>query len=155
MVQAQLLADLLDELGLDHAGRSRAYEEATRVEITPWYRAAVNQDRLARSAAASAPEPELVDPTGGDGQSTRGGTSDVDPADFVKSLLRDGLFPAMRVDPVVLRAFLRMFNLLEPPDSLMSDADVIGRVMAVYQDRGNRPPEPSLGPDRAGLLAAI
>ena len=40
--------------------------------------------------------------------------------------MRDGLFPAMRVDPVVLRAFLRMFNLLEPPDSLMKDADVDG-----------------------------
>ncbi len=61
----------------------------------------------------------------------------------------------MRVDPVVLRAFLRMFNLLEPPDSLMADADVIGRVMAVYQDKDNRPPEPDLGPDRVGLLAAL
>ncbi len=155
MVQAQLLTDLLDEFGLDHAGRSRAYEDATRVEITPWYRAAVNQDRMARSAAATAPEPELVDPTGGDGAPGDGAPGDVDPADFVKSLLRDGLFPAMRVDPVVLRAFLRMFNLLEAPDSLMSDADIIGRVMVVYQDRGNRPPEPSLGPDRAGLLAAV
>ena len=77
----------------------------------------------------------------GDGEVTRpGGTSD-----FLRSLLREGLFPAMRVDPVVLRAFLRMFNLLEPPDSLMADADVIGRVMAVYQDKDNRPPEPRPG----------
>jgi hypothetical protein len=37
----------------------------------------------------------------------------------------------------------------------MTDADVIGRVMAVYQDKDNRPPEPELGPDRAGLLAEV
>ena len=79
----------------------------------------------------------------------------VDPSEFVRSLLRDGLLPAMRVDPVVLRAFLRMFNLLTPPDSLMNDADVISRVMAVYQDRDNRPPEPALGPDRDGFLSEL
>ena len=73
----------------------------------------------------------------------------------MRSLLREGLFPAMRVDPVVLRAFLRMFNLLEAPDSLMNDTDVIGRVLTVYQDKDNRPPEPDLGPDRDGLLAAV
>ena len=69
--------------------------------------------------------------------------------------MRDGLFPAMRVDPVVLRAFLRMFNLLEPPDSLMKDADVIGRVMAVYQTRDERPPEAPMGPGRDTVLELI
>ena len=153
LVQAQLLCDALDGAGLDHDARARAYEASTRLEVTPWYRAAVNQDRLNRRATT--PEPELVDPAaGGDGTEPAGGDG-TDPPDFVRSLLRDGLFPAMRVDPVVLRAFLRMFNLLEAPDSLLNDADVIGRVMAVYQDKDNRPPEPELGPDRAGLLAAV
>ena len=69
--------------------------------------------------------------------------------------MRDGLLPAMRVDPVVLRAFLRMFNLLEPPDSLMKDADVIGRVMAVYADRDERPPEAPMGPPRDEVLALV
>ena len=69
--------------------------------------------------------------------------------------MRDGLFPALRVDPVVLRAFLRMFNLLEAPDSLMNDQDVIGRVMQVFQQRAERPPESPMGPDRENLLAAI
>ncbi|MCB0951423.1 MAG: hypothetical protein KDB13_01580 [Microthrixaceae bacterium] len=73
----------------------------------------------------------------------------------MRSLLREGLFPAMRVDPVVLRAFLAMFNLLRPPDSLMTDSDVIGRVMAVYQDRDNRAPEPALGPTREELLECL
>jgi hypothetical protein len=56
---------------------------------------------------------------------------------------------------VVIRAFLRMFNLLEAPDSLMGNAEVIGRVMAVYQGRDERPPEEPLGPDRAALLDAL
>jgi thioredoxin reductase len=47
----------------------------------------------------------------------------------------------------------KVYNLLEDPDSLMTNMDVIGRVMTVYQDRENRAPEPSLGPDRDGLIA--
>ena len=50
LVQAQLLSDLVDEFGDDHAGRCRAYEAATRAEITPWYKASVNQDRMNRQA---------------------------------------------------------------------------------------------------------
>jgi hypothetical protein len=61
----------------------------------------------------------------------------------------------MRVDPVVLRAFLRMFNLLEPPDSLMKDADVVGRVMAVYASRDERPPEAPMGPPRDRVLELL
>ena len=55
----------------------------------------------------------------------------------------------------MLRAFLRMFNLLEAPDSLMKDWDVIGRVMTVYQDRDQRPPEPALGPARSAILSNV
>jgi hypothetical protein len=34
----------------------------------------------------------------------------------------------------------------------MNDADVIGRVLTVFQDRENREPPPPLGPDRAEML---
>ena len=30
-------------------------------------------------------------------------------------MMRDGLLPTMRTDPVVVRAFLRVFNLLRRP----------------------------------------
>ncbi|CAB4696121.1 unannotated protein [freshwater metagenome] len=69
--------------------------------------------------------------------------------------MRDGLLPAMRTDPVVVRAFLRMFNLLEAPNSLMTNSDVVARVLTVFNDRENRPAEVSMGPDRASLLEAI
>jgi hypothetical protein len=54
----------------------------------------------------------------------------------------------------VLRAFLRVFNLLDRPADLMSDPDVVQRVMAVYND-----PElrhlPLAGPGRDELLKAM
>ena len=38
---------------------------------------------------------------------------------------------------------------------MLTDADVFGRVLAAYQDRENRPPEPVLGPPRKEMLAAL
>jgi hypothetical protein len=70
-------------------------------------------------------------------------------------LIRDGVGPAIRLDPEVYRAFLRMFNLLTPPDILMTDPDLVARVLAVYQARDERPPEPDIGPDRPTVLKAM
>jgi 2-polyprenyl-6-methoxyphenol hydroxylase-like FAD-dependent oxidoreductase len=134
-VQAQLLADSWVEAGVDDvAGAARRYEAACHEQVLPWYRAAVAQDAATRADAAGEPG------------------ADEDP---LRSLLRDGLLPAVRLDPIVFRAFLRMMNLLEPPESLMADMDVIGRVMAVYQARDERPPEAPLGPPRREMLAAL
>lgn len=163
MVQAQLLVDLLGVHGATTTGsnieRSIAYEHASDAEIIPWYQAAVDMDRLARStAAATAALTDAVTAADTDA-STETADADhagiVDPVELARSILHEGLLPAMRSDPVVLRAFLRMFNLLTPPDALITDPDIVGRVMAVYASKDDRPPEPDLGPDRAGLLAAI
>ena len=57
---------------------------------------------------------------------------------------------------MVMRAFVRNFNLLTPPDTLANDADIGARVLAVWSDRDNRPAEPLLGPaSRDDLLARI
>jgi 2-polyprenyl-6-methoxyphenol hydroxylase-like FAD-dependent oxidoreductase len=149
MVQAQLLADALEAHGTDHEARARAYETDSDGEVTPWYRAAVAQDRLNRRTerrSGDEGDPAPGSATSGDA------TAAVDPGDFARELLRDGLFPALRIDPVVLRAFLRMMNLLSPPDTLMADPDLIGRVMQVYAGRHDRPVEPPLGPSRSELL---
>ncbi|MFN7151540.1 MAG: FAD-dependent oxidoreductase [Microthrixaceae bacterium] len=164
MVQAHLLADALDAHGLDHAARAAAYEAATATEITPWYRAAVSQDRMGRRArdaearTSDGPGAESQgDESPGNGSASPNDetASGDDPEQFVRQLLTDGLFPALRVDPVVLRAFLRMLNLLRPPDSLMADGAVISRVMAVYAERDQRPPPPPIGPSRDALLATL
>ncbi|MGI9578908.1 MAG: NAD(P)/FAD-dependent oxidoreductase, partial [Microthrixaceae bacterium] len=131
MAQAGLLTEALAEP--DPLDAAQHYEAACRREILPWHSAAVAQDRMNKAASAA--------------NNTQ--------AEFARSILREGLFPAMREDPVVLRAFLRMFNLLEPPDSLMGNADVVGRVMTAYQNRDSRPPEAPLGPDRQQLVATL
>lgn len=152
MVQAQLLVDRLDAHGPDHAGRAIGYEADCAEHVLPWYTAAVAQDRMNRRTTPDPAAPEngpvgKAEPTRVD--------APVDEQDMARAILRDGLFPALRIDPIVLRAFLRMMNLLASPDSLMRDGDVISRVMSVYAAREERPPPEPLGPGRDELLAAI
>jgi hypothetical protein len=71
------------------------------------------------------------------------------------SLLRDGVLPATRTDPKVWRAFVRVFNLLVPPEQLMADGEVIASVMAAYGERHARPDPEPLGPGRAQMLAIL
>jgi len=139
MVQATLLADAVDAHGDDHASRHDAYEAASATHIEPWYHAAVAADRDTRVADHAS------EVASGD-----------DPSAFMRNVMRHGLAPAMRTDQRVFRAFLRTFNLLTTPDALLRDGELITRVIEVYNDRDNRPPEPVLGPaSRSELLAAL
>ena len=142
MVHAFLLADTLAEHGDDPIATSRAFADATRAELEPWYSASVAQDRQARQG----PDVPLADDDDGE-----------QPLDVatMRSIMRDGLLPAARTDPVVYRAFLRAFNLLDPPNAIMGDADVVGRVLAAWQQRDSREPPPPLGPDRAEMLRIL
>lgn len=152
MVQATLLADAHAEHP-ELRDAARAYEAACEREIMPWYHAAVEQDRMGRLARGiddgDAPSESGNGDGGGDGDSY------VDPAKFAFELMRDGLVPALQVDAVVLRAFIRTFNLLSPPDTIMTDPEVISRVLQSYQQRDERPPPEPLGPPRRELLAAL
>jgi len=128
----------------DMHAASVAYDDALRSEIHPWYRSSVEQDREARRVAAAM----LA------GDDPYGDASD--PRAFTRSILRDGLAPALRSDQVVLRSFVRNLNLLSPPDALLTDADFGARIFAVLQTKDQRPPEPSLGPaTRAEFLDAL
>jgi 2-polyprenyl-6-methoxyphenol hydroxylase-like FAD-dependent oxidoreductase len=141
---AQLLASAIAEHPADTRAAAVAYDAALRAEIHPWYRSSVEQDREARRVAAALLAGE--DPYG----------DASDPRAFTRSVLRDGLAPALRSDQVVLRAFVRNLNLLSPPDALLTDADFGARVFAVLQTKDQRPPEPSLGPaTRAEFVAAL
>ncbi len=102
---AQLLANAISEHPNDVRAVAVAYDEALRAEIHPWYRSSVEQDREARRVAAA-----LLA-----GDDPYGDASD--PRAFTRSVLRDGLAPALRSDQVVLRAFVRNLNLLSPPDA--------------------------------------
>jgi flavin-dependent dehydrogenase len=164
MVQANLLADALAEHPGDDerelVARAVDYEAASDREIRPWYRASVNQDRLNRQAAADRAA-ERDGSSDGEAEATAGDAvgreddADRTTREFVQSIMRDGLLPAVRTDATVFRAFVRAFNLLDPPELITTDPEVVSRVLAAYQTRDERPPDEPLGPDRAGLLAAL
>jgi 2-polyprenyl-6-methoxyphenol hydroxylase-like FAD-dependent oxidoreductase len=139
-----LLADSLTEHGDDLDGAVLGHAAALREHLRPWYRSTVVQDTEAQRVAAA-----LLAGDDPDGDVT-------DPRTFMRAVFRQGLAPAMRTDPVVLRAVVRQLNLLVPPDSLTQDAEVAARVLRYYEERDSRPPEPVLGPpDRAALIAML
>jgi 2-polyprenyl-6-methoxyphenol hydroxylase-like FAD-dependent oxidoreductase len=159
MVQATLLADALAAHPDDPAARSIAYELASGREIRPWYEAALTQDRIGRDATEAEALARADALAEADGTGDRPAVTDpdavVDPKVFMRDLMRDGLMPAVRTDATVFRAFVRAFNLLDAPDAVMSDPDVVGRVMAAYAERDQRPPDEPLGPPRSTLMAAL
>ncbi len=132
-VHAFGLADALREHPDDATAFGRTFADFTARELVPWFRSAVLQDAQARAM-----HEEL---------------SAEDPRAFMQAVFREGLLPAMRTSPAVFRAFLRWFNLLVTPEALMQDQEVVGDVLAAYQDRENHPAPVPLGPDRAELLS--
>jgi 2-polyprenyl-6-methoxyphenol hydroxylase-like FAD-dependent oxidoreductase len=141
---AQLLADAFVAHPDDEPARLASYLQATMTHIGPWYRSSVQQDAEARRVASALLAGEDPD------------ADTTDPRTYIRGVFRDGLAPAMRTDAVVLRAVFRNFNLLTPPEALLGDADVSARVLAVWNDRANRPAEPKLGPaTRRELLDLI
>ena len=141
---AHLIVEAVEAHGNDPLALAMAYDAATREQLFPWYRSTVHQDAEARRVAAALLAGENPD------------DDEEDPRTFMRAVFRDGLLPALRTDPIVLRAFVRNFNLLTPPDALATDPDISARVLAVWSDRENRPAEPLLGPaSRDELLARI
>ncbi len=162
-----------------------AYEQASRQAILPWYRAvgepgpaqppsrAPNEPpswpssdprptTRRRTPPSSPPLPawpqtDLGTDLGTDAEAVDDGQVEAarQARQFMESLMRDGLMVAVRTDATVFRAFLRSFNLLDPPEAITTDPDVVSRVLAAYQTRDERPPEPPIGPERAELLAAV
>jgi 2-polyprenyl-6-methoxyphenol hydroxylase-like FAD-dependent oxidoreductase len=145
-VHAALLADAVAAHPDDLEALALDFDAATERELVPWYKVAVAQDRDAVAWARTLREQGPPKPPSGTGA--------VDPRAYLRDLLLRGLVPALRLDATVLRAFMRSFNLLDPPGDLMREPALLGRVLAVYQKRHERA-EPDLGPDRETLLRGI
>jgi len=128
----------------EHAGDPRetvlAYDAAVERDVVPWYEMQVQQDRDAVEVAQAqrrGEDPfELTRPDGTN-----------DPKAFLRSVIRDGLVPAIRTDIVVMRRVMRLMNLLDPPADLMRDPEFFARVVACWQQRQEREPL-RLGPRR-------
>jgi 2-polyprenyl-6-methoxyphenol hydroxylase-like FAD-dependent oxidoreductase len=133
MVHGYALADTLTGTDTDDPSDvAVAFDAVTRDELEPWYRAAVAQDGVdlaARGAKAG----------------YEGSDESVSPL-----ALRSALMAVTRTDPRVWRAFVRTFNLLDPPDTLVSDPYVVGKVLEALQAgaEGLPPFADAIGPTR-------
>ena len=136
-VHADLLGAALDAHPTDLDAALADLDRRARAGIEPFYRASVLADREAvRKAEGRAP------------RTLRGRLH----ARFID----DGLIIATRADPVVFRAFLRMFNMLETPEQAFGRPAVVLRSLRALL-RGRRrnaryqlPPPP----DREATIAA-
>ena len=134
LVHGALLTDALRDES-DARCFALRFDDDTKRELVPWYDASVVQDHT--------------------GMKLQRGEELNDFETFLRSLIRDGVFPAALTDPLVSRTWFRSFNLLDTPDSLMTNVEVMRRVMEVWNDRANREPEPPAGPGREELFRAI
>ncbi len=146
-IQATLLADAFEEHGDDLAALALAIDAGIQREIVPWYEAGLAQDRDAMDVDA-------VQREGRDPFAVNRPDGTVDPRAYMRSLLRDGLIPGLREDLDLLRAFMRIFNLLEAPSDMLKRPDLMQSVLAAYQRRDGREPL-VLGPDRNEMIERL
>jgi len=138
-IAAEALSAALREHGRDQVGVALAMDEAMRTALEPHYVASCSQDadRIKLHAALHVgAEPDPV-------------------AAATKDFIVNGLIPATRADPDVFRAFFRSFNMLDEPNALLADAQVMTAAGAALATKDERPPLPELGPSRDELLAVM
>lgn len=146
-VGAFALAQALREHPHDARDPVLAYHAAIEREVVPWYEMQLQQDRDAIEVGRAQRRGE--DPF----RVTREDGSN-DPKAFMRSVVRDGLIPAIRSDLIVLRRFMRLMNLLDPPADLMRDPAFLARIVACYQQRHTRQPAFE-GPRRTEMLDVL
>jgi len=146
-VGAFALADALREHPDDLRALALDLDVRSELDVVPWYKLQLAQDRDAIDVAEAlrcGEDPYRV--VREDGSNN--------PKAFMRSVLREGLLPAIREDLTLMRIFMRTMNLLEKPDDLMSRPEVMQRVMASYQKREEREPI-FQGPTRSETLGIL
>jgi len=146
-VSAFLLADALQKEPEDARARALVLDSAIEREVVPWWRAQVQQDR-------DAIEVEAIQRRGENPYQVERADGSQDPKAFMRALLREGLGHALREDMTVLRAFMRVFNLLDAPEDLLRRPELMQSVLRAWNDRHTRPPLAS-GPTREEMLALL
>jgi 2-polyprenyl-6-methoxyphenol hydroxylase-like FAD-dependent oxidoreductase len=135
MVQAVLLADALAANPDDAVARGAAYEAASAREVTPWFQVSVEMDKLGADPAGFA---------GGGGGADSAGAKQM-----------AAVFVAAATDPIIGRAMVRFWNLMATPAEMMTDPELLERVMAVMADPDAYPVPPREGPTRTELLDTL
>lgn len=138
-IAADALAHALAEHGRDRVAVARVMDEVVTTELVPHYQLSCRQD--------------------GDRIKLHGALHDGTEPDPAAAAARDfilnGLIPATRTDPDVFRAFFRSFNMLDHPEALIGDPVVMAAAGQAHATKGDRPPLPTLGPDRDALFAVM
>lgn len=127
MVQAVLLADALDAHPDDPAARAKAYEQACKEQVEPWFEVSVEMDKMGADPSAGAQTQNRM----------------------------AAVFAAAQTDPVLGRGLARFWNLLVTPAQMAADTEYVARMMQVMGDPENYPIPPREGPSREELLEAL
>ena len=145
LVQATLLDEALARHPRDLAAAALHLDRRSEAELRPFWDAAVAADRHAL----------------GDRRAFRLGN----PRAFLVAMAEQAfgwfvdkaIVPATRVDPVVFRGLMRVFNMLDAPDRLLRDPELVLRTLPVLARvlRGDEP-QPLFPPvTRAAVLARL
>jgi hypothetical protein len=138
------LADCLDAHADDPRALALAYHACVERNIAPWYQLQLAQD-------ADAIEVAEAQQRGEDPFRTQNADGSQNPKAFVRSLLKEGLMPALQEDLGVLRIFMRALNLLDPPGDLFRNPAFMRGLLACYARRDQRE-KVVLGPTREAML---
>lgn len=147
-LEALHLADALEEQPDDLKAFALELHAKLVDDLVPWYVNIRDQDRALIEA-------RNIEKSGGDPYAFQREDGTTDPKAFMRSLFRDGLGPALAEDIVILRKFMRVFNMLDAPESLIQEGgDLFPRLLAAWSRRGDRDPT-RLGPVREEMVEHI
>lgn len=145
LVQAATLDEAIGHHPKDPVAAARHLHRHVEAELRPFWEAAVAGDLRARGAGRRA---SLTDP--------RAALIAMAEQAFGWYLER-GMLPATRVDPVVFRGLLRVFHMLEPPEHLVRDPEIVLHTMPVLARvlRGDPPAQLFPRVERTRVLAEL
>ena len=143
-VSAFLLAEALRKEPDDLRALMLHLDSEIEREIVPWYEIQLTQDR-------DAIEVDAIQRAGGNPFQIERPDGSQDPKAFMRSLMREGLGHALREDANVLRAFMRVLNLLDAPQDLMKRPEIFQAVLKAWNERHTKPPL-AQGPSRTEMV---
>ena len=135
LVQAALLDEAVGRHPRDPAAAARLLHTLSEQQVRPFWDAAVASDRRARGDRPGSPPGSALAYLGVMAQLAFGW------------FLERGMLPATREDPVVFRGLLRVFHMLEAPDSLARDPELVLRSLpTLARVLAGGGPDPAFGP---------
>jgi 2-polyprenyl-6-methoxyphenol hydroxylase-like FAD-dependent oxidoreductase len=115
LMQAALLDEAVGRHPRDPVAAARLLHRLSETQVRPFWEAAVESDRRGRGDRRAVPPGNPL------------AYLTVIAQEAFGWFLERGMLPATRVDPVVFRGLLRVFHMLEPPERLARDPELVLR----------------------------